>query len=154
MKGDPKVIAGLQAALAQEATLQLQYQADARQLKSMGLDGLASKVCGFGTDSKCFLKKLMRRLLLFRSPIGYSPDAVVDRSDITELLSGELALEMAIVNPYEQQIQVAQKAFDDTTRNLYEHLLKWHQEHVEWIEKQQAQLDKVGETDYFSEKMD
>ncbi len=153
MKGDKEVIAGLQASLALEATIQLQYQADARMLKAMGLKGLASKATEYSTDSAAFLRKLMKRLLLFRESVGYSTVAVEDRADVTELLAGELDLEMGIVEPYEQNVQVAMKAFDDTTRNLYEHLLKWHQEHVEWIEREQALLETLGASDYIASRI-
>ena len=153
MKGNKDVIAGLQAALALEATIQLQYQADARMLKAMGLKSLASKAAEYSTDSAAFLQKLMKRLLLFRESIGYLSEAVEDRTDVTELLAGELDLEMAIVDPYEQNVQVAQKAYDDTTRNLYEHLLKWHQEHVKWIEREQALLETLGSSDYIASRI-
>ncbi len=153
MKGNQDVIAGLQAALGFEATLQLQYQADARMLKAMGLGSLASKASDYSTDSARFLRKLMKRLLLFRESVGYSPGDVEDRSNVAELLAGELEMEMEIIEPYEQNVQVAMKALDNTTRNLYEHLLKWHQEHVEWIEKQQALIELLGPQDYVSAKL-
>jgi bacterioferritin len=153
MKGDSKVIAGLQAALPLEATLQLQYQADARMLKEMGLKSLGSKASDHGDAARGFLDQLMKRLLFFQESVAYAPDAVEDRSDISSLFAGELALEMAVVTPYEQQIRVATAALDDTTRNLYEHLLKWHQGHVKNIERQMALLDKLGEQGYISAKI-
>lgn len=153
MKGDKKVIAGLQAALALEATLQLQYHADARMLKAMGLKSLAHTASDYGEETEGFLDKLMKRLVLFQSSIAFSPDAVEDRSDVAELLAGEMALEMGIVDPYEQQVEVARLAYDDTTRNLYEHLLKWHQGHIATLEREQALLEKLGEQEYVSARI-
>lgn len=153
MKGDPKVIKGLQAALSLEATLQLQYHADSRMLKAMGLKSLAHKASDYGEDGEGFLDMLMKRLLYFQQSVAYDCDGVADRSDIAGLLAGELELETAVVDPYEQQIQVATAALDDTTRNLYEHLLKWHEQHVEKLEREQALLETLGKEDYISARL-
>ncbi len=153
MKGDPKVIKGLQAALSFEATLQLQYQADVRMLKAMDLNSLAARSSDYAGETHGFLDKLMKRLIFFGQSVAYSPDPVEDRSDVAALLAGELQLEMAVIEPYEQQVEVARLAYDDTTRNLYEHLLKWHQQHVEKLEREQSLLDKLGEQEYVSARI-
>ncbi len=153
MKGDPKVIKGLQAALSLEATLQLQYQADVRMLKAMDLKSLAARSSDYAGETHGFLDKLMKRLIFFGEGVGYACDAVEDRTGVGALLAGELALEMAVIEPYEQQVEVARLAFDDTTRNLYEHLLKWHQGHVEKLERELALLEKLGDEEYVSARL-
>ena len=32
-------------------------------------------------------------------------------------------------------MQTAMRALDDTTRNLFEHLLKWHEKEIAWLEQ-------------------
>ena len=59
---------------------------------------------------------------------------------------------MGIVQPYEQSVQIAMKVLDDTTRNLFEHLLKWHEQHVAWLEGQQRLMASMGgEAEYIQE---
>jgi len=60
---------------------------------------------------------------------------------------------MAILTPYEASVKIATTALDDTTRNLFEHLLKWHQKHVAWLEIQLRLIANLGEKEYIAEKL-
>lgn len=153
MKGNLDVIKSLQAAAAQEAHLNLQYRLNARSLKFMGLKKLTCKMKKFGDGAHWFLKKVIDRILFLEGDPGYDAAAVVEQTSVTDLLKNALALEMAIVQPYEQNIQTAMKALDDTTRNLFEHLLKWHQYHIGWLEQQLRLIDGLGEAEYMAEKL-
>jgi bacterioferritin (cytochrome b1) len=78
---------------------------------------------------------------------------VLDSASVTAMMQRELGLEMGIVEPYEKAVVVAQQALDDTTRNLFEHLLKWHQEHVDHLERELGLITKLGEAGYFTARM-
>jgi len=136
MKGNPEVVAVLQSALALEATIHLQYGTDARCLREVGLKKNAKKAADFGGDSGKFLGMVEDRVLFLEGSVAYAPAPVLDSASVTAMLQRELGLEMAIVAPYESAVVVAQQALDDTTRNLFEHLLKWHQEHVDHLERE------------------
>lgn len=153
MKGNLDVIKALQAAAAQEAHLNLQSRLDARSLKFMGVKKLACKVKKIGDNSHCYLKKVTDRILFLGGDPSYEIAEVAEQKSVTDLLKNTLALEMAIVEPYEQNIQTAMKALDDTTRNLFEHLLKWHEAEVGWIEQQLRLIDGLGEAEYMAEKL-
>jgi bacterioferritin len=153
MKGNADVIKALESAAAQEAHLNLQYRLNARSLKFMGLKKLTCKVGTFADDAHYFLKKLTDRTLLLGGDPGYDIAPVVEQTDVTALLKNALVLEMAIVEPYERSVQLSMKALDDTTRNLFEHLLKWHQKHIGWLEQQLRLIDGLGETEYMAEKI-
>ncbi len=153
MKGNLNVIAALQAAAAQEAHLNLQYRLNTRSVKFMGLKKLTSKLDKFADDAHGFLKYVTDRNLFLGGDPSYETAAIVEQTSVTELLKNALELEVAIVQPYEQNIQVAVKALDDTTRNLFEHLLKWHEKHIGWLEQQLRLIDGLGETEYMAEKL-
>lgn len=153
MKGNLDVIRGLQAAAAQEAHLNLQYRLNARSLKFMGLKKLTCKMTKFGDGTHCFLKLVSDRILFLEGDPGYAIAPVVEQTSVTDLLKNALAAEMAIVGPYEQAVQVAMKALDDTSRNLFEHLVKWHQKHVGWLEQQLRLVEGLGEAEYMAEKL-
>ena len=151
--GDPAVIATLQAAITAEAHLNLQYRLDWRCLKNRGLKKVACKIHVYGHDAHVWLRKVTDRCLFLGGDPGYDIPAVTQAATLTDTLKNELVLEMAIVRPYEAAVQVAMKAMDDTTRNLFEHLLKFHQGHVKWLMTQLNLITGLGESEYIAEKL-
>lgn len=153
MKGSAPVLETLQSAAAAEAHLNLQYRLDARSLKFMGIKQVAKKTDEFGSDTHDFLKYVTKRILFLEGDPSYQIPKIVEQSTLTALFKAELALELAIVKPYEDAVQVAMNALDDTTRNLFEHLLKWHEKHVDWLERQLRLIEGMGEATYISAKL-
>lgn len=153
MTGKPEVLATLQAAMAAEAKLNLQYRLDWRSVKFSGAKKLAKDLKEFGHDAHCWLRKVTDRLLFLEGQPSYQVPAVQEQLSVTATLVNELALEMAIVAPYEEAVQTAMKALDDTTRNLFEHLLKWHEKHVGYLEQQIRLIAIMGENEYIAEKL-
>ena len=156
MSGNPEVIKSLEAAAA-EAHLNLQYRLDWRLLKFMGVKKTARNARKFGDDAHTWLKLATDRILFLGGTAGYAIPRVVESPTFTAILENDLALELAILVPYEAAIQIAMKALDDATRNLFEHLIKWHQDHVAWLERQLALIkgfaEDTGEARYIAEKL-
>lgn len=153
MLGSPEVIAALQQAIGAEARLNLQYRLDWRSVKFMGARKVAKRLKEFGSDAHLWLRKATDRLLFLEAVPAYSIGDVAEGASLTETLQKELELEMGIVSPYEQSVQAAMEALDDTTRNLFEHLLKWHELHIGWLEQQLRLIEQLGEKDYIAEKI-
>jgi bacterioferritin len=153
MTGSPEVIQTLQAAMAAESHLNQQYRLDRQQLKFIGVKKPAATIKKFGDDTHDWLRAVTNRVLFLGGATSYQSAPVVDQENVTSLLKNELALEMAIVQPYEEAVQIAMKALDDTTRNLFEHLLKWHQKHVAWLEQQLRLINAIGEQEYIAEQI-
>jgi bacterioferritin len=153
MKGSPEVLKALQTGADAEATLNLTYRLDRRSLKFMGLKKLEGKMEAYGDDGHKFLKLVTDRILFLGGSPSYTLAKITEQATVTALLKNNLALENAIIAPYEQAVQVAMKALDDTSRNLFEHLLKWHEDHVAWLEIQLRLIDGMGEAEYIAEKL-
>ena len=153
MKGNSEVIETLAAALPLEAHLNLQYRRDWRNLKFRGLKKLARKVRGLGSDAHDWMKQVDDRLLFLGGDDAYEIPAITDQPTVTAMFENELALEMAKLAPYEANIQICMKAFDDGSRNLFEHLVKWTQKHVAWLETQLSLIKYLGESEYLAEKL-
>lgn len=134
--GDARVIDTLRAAIQMEGHLNLQYRMDWRIAKNLGIKSPACKLKDFGHDTHCWLKLVTDRCLFLGGDTGYDVGTVVQSDSFQSMLQRELDLEVGVVKPYEQAIQTAMQAFDDSTRNLFEHLIKWHQKHVLWLLKQ------------------
>jgi bacterioferritin len=153
MTPNPEVIVALQAAASREAHLNLQCRLDQRVLKAWGIRKTAKHLKELGDDAHCFLKKVTDRILFFQSDPGYSIQPVVQPPTLTAMMQNVMALELAIIGPYEGAVQISMKALDDTTRNLFEHLLKWHEENVLWLQTQLNLIDGIGEAEYIAEKL-
>jgi bacterioferritin len=144
MKGDPKVLDCLEQAATFEAHLVLQYKLDARSLKDMGLKKLAKCAKKWRKQPDSFLKQITDRILFLEGSPEYDGGKVADHTTVTELLQDELALEVAIIEPYEKFVVVCQQELDDTSRNLFEHALKAHEYNIEDIERELSLIKKVG----------
>jgi bacterioferritin len=156
MQGSPEVLAALQFAISAEAHLNAQYRLDWRSVKFMGAKKIAKKLHKFGDDAHDWVKKATDRLLFLEGTPDYTMTRVSEaegETPLTATFTVELGLEMAIVGPYEEAIQTAMKALDDTTRNLFEHLIKFHQLHIAWLETQLRLIGTMGEPDYVAEKL-
>lgn len=151
MNGNPAVVKLLQAAIPGEAHLNLQYRMNARLLKFEGISKASKTFSKFAGDQHDFLKAVTDQLLFLsddpasKATAAYQPAGIAEPKSITELLESSLGFENAICAQYEQGIPVATAARDDETRNLFEHLIKWHHDHVRWLEKKLRNIAKYGE---------
>ena len=153
--GNPAVIKALQAALVSEAHLNLQYRSYQRLLKFMGVKATSKKMNKFGDDAHYWMKQVSDQILFLGGDAQYSIPAIADPDPqtVTGLLSSALALETAIVQPYEDAIETARVSRDDVTRNLYEHLRKDHNHHLGWLMRQLNLIEGMGEPTYVSTKI-
>ena len=153
MTGNPEVISTLKQAISAERHMNLQMRQDKLSLKFLGAKKLAGKVDGFADDEHYFYQSLTKRMLLLGGDPSTDIAPTTEADSLTGLLQNLLDLEMAVLAPYEQAIQTAMRAMDDGTRNLFEHLVKWHQKHVAWLEVQVNLIAALGEQGYLAEKL-
>jgi bacterioferritin (cytochrome b1) len=69
------------------------------------------------------------------------------------VFSDALQREVTICGVYEKNIPVAMEAMDDQSRNLWEHLIKWHRGHQLWLEREINLIGVLGETGYLEQKL-
>ena len=158
MQGNVTVVQTLRAALPAEAHLNLQYRMDARLAKFQGYKKIAKKFSRFGDDTHYFLKRVTEQLLFLSGDGGeptteYTMPGIAEPPTVPAMFDAALAAERSICMAYENAIPVCVAALDDETRNLYEHLVKWHHDIVRWLEKQQRVIAEIGVTNYLSEKL-
>lgn len=153
MTGSPEVLKCLVASLAQEFHLNLQCRLDSKTLKNSGVKKLAKKLYCFADEAHTFYCKLINRIEFLGGDPTCTIGQIVRRTGVTEILSASLSAEMAIVTPMEDYAILAFNAKDDGTRNLFEHLIKWHQCQIKWIETQLRLIEALGEDEYIAEKL-
>jgi bacterioferritin len=157
MKGSPKVIAVLQAALPMEATLNEQYRNDEALLRFWHLKKLPGKIDKFGDDAHQYRRMIGKRLLRISgdepATAQFSIGPVKCPTSVTAMFSDDLASELAICTAYEDNVAICTAEKDDDSRNLFEHLIKWHHDSVAWLEAQLRLIKSLGEQEYLAEKL-
>lgn len=153
MVGNPEVLRTLTAALSAERHLNLQCRQDADSLKCMGAKKTSKKINHFADNAHGYYRRLTHRILFLEGDPSTAIAATVEMDSLTAVLKNQLDLRVGLVGSMETAIQVAMKAFDDATRNLFEHLIKWMQKEIGWLETQLSLIKKLGESDYLSEML-
>jgi bacterioferritin (cytochrome b1) len=156
MQGNPKVIDGFMKALTFESQLNMQYRFDWHQLKFLGAKKTAKHFKKFGDDAHDWMKAVTNQLLFLsgtKALGSYDVGKVVEADGLTAVFADALRREVMICDAYERNIPIAMEALDDMSRNLWEHLIKWHRGHQLWLERELNLITVLTETGYLQEKL-
>ncbi len=154
MKGDPKVIEALNAALTIELTAINQYFCQAKMCKNWGFMKLAAKHYEESMGEMKHAEMLIDRILFLDGvPEIARYDVIRVGTDVKEQFQNDLALEMKGVRAYNDAIELFTRLKDNGSRELVEPILVESEEHVDWLETQLGLIDAVGLQNYLSEKI-
>jgi bacterioferritin len=154
MQGDPQVIQWLQAQLKNELTAINQYFVHYRMFKHWGFERMAKKEYEESIGEMKHADALMERL--------FSLDALPNLQDLGKLLIGEtLAEALACDLKSEQGAQTTVKGAiaqcelsrDYVSRDLFAHILKDTEEHIDFLETQLELFGKLGEQNYLQSQL-
>jgi bacterioferritin len=154
MQGDPNVIQSLQAQLKNELTAINQYFVHYRMFKHWGFERMAKKEYEESIGEMKHADALMERL--------FSLDALPNLQDMGKLMIGETLPEaLACDLKSEQHAQATVKAaiascevaHDFVSRDLFAHILKDTEEHIDFLETQLELVGKVGEQNYLQSQL-
>ena len=154
MKGDPQVIAHLQAQLKNELTAINQYFVHYRMYKHWGFDRIAKKEYEESIGEMKHADKLMDRIFML--------DGLPNLQDLGKLLIGEtllealgcdLKLERAAQATIKDGIAYCETARDYVSREILQDILDDTEEHIDFLETQLELAQKVGEQNYLQSAM-
>ncbi|PWU00215.1 MAG: bacterioferritin [Terriglobia bacterium] len=154
MQGNPKVIATLNEALKEELTAISQYFLHAEMCDNWHYKKLGGFIKKQSIDEMKHAEKLIERILFL--------DGVPNMTELLHLnvgqtvksqLENDLKLEHAAVAQYNAAVATAREAGDNASRELFEHLLKDEEEHVDWLEAQLHQIKEMGYEFYLSQQI-
>jgi bacterioferritin len=154
MKGDPQVIAHLQAQLKNELTAINQYFVHYRMYKHWGLDKIAKKEYEESIGEMKHADRLMDRIFML--------DGLPNLQDLGKLMIGEnliecmncdLKLEYGAQATIKDGIAHCETARDYVSRDLLQKILDDTEEHIDFLETQLDVAGKVGEQNYLQSMM-
>lgn len=154
MKGDPQVIAHLQAQLKNELTAINQYFMHYRMLKHWGLDKLAKKEYEESIGEMRHADWLMDRIFMLDGlPNLQDLGKLAIGEDVPEILQGDLGLERTAQATIKEGIAHCESVRDYMSRDLLLKILDDTEEHIDFLETQLDLIDKVGLPNYLQSVM-
>jgi bacterioferritin len=154
MRGNPKVIAALNEALAEELTAINQYFLHAEMCENWHYEKLAQKIRKESIDEMKHAEVLIERILfLDGTPNMTEPMQVNIGSNVKAQLEADLKLEINAVAMYNRCVQLARDEGDNASRELFERLLRDEEGHVDWIEAQLYQISEISYERYLSQQI-
>ena len=154
MKGDPQVIAHLQAQLKNELTAINQYFVHYRMYKHWGFDKIAKKEYEESIGEMKHADRLMDRIFML--------DGLPNLQDLGKLMIGEtlleglecdLKLERGAQATIKDGIAYCESVRDYVSRELLQDILDDTEEHIDFLETQLDLVTKVGLQNYLQSQM-
>jgi len=154
MKGSAKVIAALNEALKEELTAINQYFLHAEMCENWHYQKLAERIKKESIDEMKHAEALIERIhFLDGIPNMTELMQLSVGSNVKSQLESDLKLELAAVEMYNRFVQLARDEKDNSSRELFEHLLKDEEQHVDWLEAQMHQIQEMGYERYLSQQI-
>src|SRR5688572_275771 len=149
MKGNPKVIEALNAALTIELTAINQYFCQAKMCKNWGYQKLGAKHYEESMGEMKHAEKLIERILFLEGvPEIARYDVIRVGTDVKEQFENDLKLELGGVQAYNALMELCVRLKDNGTRDLVAPILAESEEHVDWLETQLSLINAVGLQNY------
>lgn len=154
MKGNPKVLDALNEALHEELTAINQYFLHAEICENCHYDRLGELIKKQSIGEMKHAEALIERILFLDGTPNLTKqiDLTIGKN-VKEQIESDLKLEVNAVAMYNRAIELARQEADNASRELFEHLLKDEEEHVDWLEAQIHQMKELGYERYLSQQI-
>ncbi len=154
MKGNEKVIACLNDLLADELSAINQYMVHSEMCADWGYEHLHEAIEARAITEMKHAEKLIGRIIFLEGiPIVSQLKSIHVGADVSAQLKNDLAAETEAVKAYNDGIRLAVEAGDNGSRELLESILKDEEDHTDWLESQQDQIEQMGIQNYLSEQV-
>ena len=144
MKGNDKLIAELNARLGEELGAISQYFVHAEMCENWGYDALADAIKKRSIQEMKHAEKLIERILFLEGkPVMTKLGPITIGKKVEEMHKKDWNAEADAIKKYNDTIRLAADVGDNNTKVLLEAILKDEEEHIDWLEEQQDQIEQV-----------
>ena len=155
MKGNEKVIAVLNAFLADELTAISQYMVHSEMCANWQYKKLHEATEKRAIEEMKHAEKLIARLLFLEAkPIVSQLNKISIGATVEEQLKHDLAAEAGAIKGYNDGIKVCLEVGDGGSQELIEDNLEDEEEHLDWLEAQLDQISQMGLQNYLLAQAD
>lgn len=154
MRGNDQVIAKLNEALREELTAINQYFVHAEMCHNWGYHRLGNYIRKQSIGEMKHAEELLERVIFLDGMPKMDPLPLTIGADVKVQLQNDLDLELKAVVMYNDAVRIARDAGDNTSRELFERLLKDEEEHVDFLEAQMHQIQQLGYERYLAQQIE
>lgn len=153
MQGNSKVIDQLNARLADELTAINQYMVHAEMCDNWGYEHLHEEIQKRAIVEMRHAEKLITRILFLEGkPVVSVLNKINIGPDVEKMHKSDWKAEETAIKGYNESIEVAREVGDNGTREIVESILREEEDHIDWIEAQQSQIEQMGIQNYLVEQ--
>src|ERR1700758_5134836 len=153
MKGNPKVLAGLNKALREELTAINQYFLHAEMCENWGYHKLSEFIKKQSIGEMKHAEVLMERILFLDGSPSMMPLELKVGGAVKAMPESDREHGVRGVKQYNDAVAIATKEGDNGSRDLLVQLLKDEEEHVDFREAQMHLIKEVGYERYLTMQM-
>ncbi|HNY22128.1 MAG TPA: bacterioferritin [Treponemataceae bacterium] len=145
MKGNDKLLAALNALLADELTAINQYMVHSEMCDDWGYGKLHKAIEKRSIDEMKHAEKLIGRIIFLEGiPIVSKMNDIHIGSDVPKQFVNDRAAELGAIKAYNEAIALAGEVKDYATRDLLQGILNDEDAHLDEIESIESQIDQMG----------
>ena len=151
MRGNDKIIATLNALLAEELTAISEYMVQSEMCDNWGYEALHKAIEKVAIDEMKHAEKLIARILFLEGlPVVSKLNPMTFGKDVKGIIEAQLAAEAAAIASYNAAITQAAELQDGGSRELLTHILEDEERHLDWLESQRDQIAQMGIENYLT----
>jgi bacterioferritin len=153
MKSTTKMLEVLNQLLADELTAVNQYMVHAEMCSHWGYGKLHSAIEHQAIDEMHHAEWLIERIIFLEgTPQVSKLNPMKIGKDVPEIIGSDEDAEVDAVKAYNAGIRLAHESDDQATADLLTKILKMEEGHVDWGERQRAQIEQMGLESYLSDQ--
>lgn len=154
MKGNEKLIESLNARLVEELTAINQYFVHAEMCEDWGYETLQATIKKRSISEMKHAETLIERILFLEGqPVVSKLDKISIGKTVDQMHKNDMDAEDSAIKGYNESIRLAVEVGDNGTKAILEQILKDEEEHIDWLEVQQDQIEQMGLQLYLAEQI-
>ena len=154
MKGDARLIEGLNEILTGELTGINQYFIHAMMCQNWGYERLAAKIREESIGEMNHAEKIIERILHLEGvPNLTRLEKIQVGERVLNQLQFDLEVENVAIRRFNRMVALAVEVGDNGSRQMLEEMLASEEEHQHWLESQLELIRQVGEANYLAQQI-